>query len=161
MLTTVAQEQPVPVVKSENFLPPSTTFWLSVPDVLLLKTKFDETDFGRLTNDGDMQPFIEAMTSQVRDWANAKNVRLGLTIDDIEGLGSGEICIAGILQPAAGAAPQGRNSHGLVFLMDVKDSVEPAGELLEKVAKEMKEKGATKTEIEPISGVDVLSLIHI
>lgn len=155
VLTTVAQEQPNTVVTSENFLPASTTFWLSVPDVLLLKTKFDETDFGRLTNDGDMQPFIEAMTEQAREWANAKNVRLGLTIDDIEGLGSGEICVAGILQPVAGAAAAGRNSHGLVFLMDVKDSVEAAGELLDKVAKEMKDKGAKKTDIEPISGVDV------
>ena len=149
---SVAQDESTEAVKSENFLPASTTFWVSVPDVLVLKTKFDETDFGRLTNDSDMQPFIEAMTKQMRDWANEKNVRLGLTLDDIGTLESGEICVAGILQDAGAA---GRNSHGMVFLVDVSASLDAAEELLEKVREQMDEKGAKKVEMEPINGSEV------
>lgn len=151
-----AQDESTDAVRSENFLPASTTFWLSVPDVLTLKTRFDETDFGRLTQDSDMQPFIEAMTEQVRDWANAKNVRLGLTLDDIGGLESGEICIAGILPRDAGEGDGiGRGSHGLVFLVDVSETIEEANELMEKVGKEMDDRGAKKIPVDPIHGAEV------
>ncbi len=151
-----AQDESADAVKSENFLPASTTFWLSVPDVLTLKTQFDETDFGRLTHDSDMQPFIEAMTKQVRDWADAKNVRLGLTLDDIAGLESGEICIAGILPRDAGKGKGiGAGSHGLVFLVDVSGTIEEANELMEKVGKEMDARGAKKIPVDPIHGADV------
>ena len=151
-----AQDQSADAVKSENFLPASTTFWVSVPDVLTLKTKFDQTDFGRLTHDADMQPFIEAMTDQVREWANAKNVRLGLTVDDIAGLESGEICIAGILPRDAGEGDGiGRGSHGLVFLVDVSGSMDEANELIEKIGAKMKEKGAEKIDVDPVHGADI------
>lgn len=143
-------------VSSENFLPASTTLWFSVPDILTLQTKFDQTDFGRLTHDSDMQPFIEAMTSKVRDWANKKNVRLGLTVDDISGLDSGEICVAGILPRDAGkGAKVGRGSHGLVFLVDVSESPDAARDLMKKVAGKMDDQGAEKIDMDDINGAEV------
>ena len=143
-------------VKSENFLPASTTFWLSVPDATTLQTRFDETGIGRLTRDAEMQPFIESVTKQVREWANAKNVRLGLTVDDIGKLESGEICVAGILQRDAGeGADLGRSSHGLVFLVDVSASVDEAKALMKKVADQMDKRGAEKLDMDPIHGAEV------
>lgn len=143
-------------VRSENFLPASTTFWLSVPDAATLQTRFDETGIGRLARDAEMQPFIKSVTKQVRDWADSKNVRLGLTVDDIGGLESGEICVAGILQRDAGEGDAlGRNSHGLVFLVDVSASIEEAEELMKKVGDQMDKRGAEKVAMDSIHGAEV------
>ena len=142
-------------IGSENILPASTTAWLSVPDIFLLKTKFDETNLGRLAQDSDMQPFIEDLTEQFRDWADKKNFRLGLTLDDLDGLSTGEICIAGVLPRDEGEEAMGRGSHGMVILVDVTESIEQATDLLEKIEVKLEKAGAEKQEMDPIGHTDV------
>ena len=144
-------------IASENLLPASATAWMSVPDIEALAAQYRESNIGRLAKNPDMAPFIESLTKQFRQWANEKNVRLGLTIDDIEELNAGEICVAGILPPAGDedAEQLGRRSHGIVILVDVEDSIEEAKELLGKVDKKMAKAGAKKVEILPIKDVEV------
>ena len=68
---------------SENLLPASTTAWMSIPDIEALAAQYRESNLGRLAKNPDMAPFVESVTKQFREWLNAKNIRLGLTIDDI------------------------------------------------------------------------------
>ena len=141
---------------SENLLPASTTAWMSIPDIEALAAQYRESNLGRLAKNPDMAPFVESVTKQFREWLNAKNIRLGLTIDDIEELNTGEICVAGIL-PAGGEDGEqlGRRSHGIVILVDVENSIKEAKSLLAKVDAKMEKAGAKKVEILPIKDVEV------
>ena len=153
-----AQEADAPArIASENLLPASAAAWISFPNVQTLSAEFRESNIGRLAQDPDMKPFIKSLVQQFRQWANEKNVRLGLTIDDIRELNAGEICVAGILPPVGDedAEPLGRRSHGIVILADVKDSIAEAKALLVDVNGKMKEAGAEKVEIVPIKEVEV------
>ena len=153
----VVQEEAPDRIASENLLPASTAAWVSFPNIQALSEQFRESNIGRLSKDPDMKPFIESLTQQFRQWANEKNVRLGLTMDDIGELNAGEICVAGVLPPIGGedAAPLGRRSHGIVILADVKDSVAEAKAMLAKVNGKMEKAGAKQVEIVPIKDVEV------
>ena len=153
----VVQEEAPDRIASENLLPASTAAWVSFPNIQALSEQFRESNIGRLSKDSDMKPFIESLTQQFRQWANEKNVRLGLTMDDIGELNAGEICVAGVLPPIGGedAAPLGRRSHGIVILADVKDSVAEAKAMLAKVNGKMEKAGAKQVEIVPIKDVEV------
>ena len=144
-------------VPSESLLPASTTAWVSIPDVKTMAEQFRQTNIGRLSKDPDMKPFIDSLTEQFRNWANKKNLRLGLTIDDISELNPGEIAVAGILPPDGGdeGEPLGRRSHGIVILVDVDRSTEKAQELVNSVNQKMKKAGAKQVEIVPIKDVEV------
>ena len=143
-------------IASENLLPASTTAWISIPDIEALAAQYRESNFGRLAKNPDMAPFVGSLTKQFREWLNAKNIRLGLTIDDIEELNTGEICVAGIL-PADGEDGEqlGRRSHGIVILVDVEKSPKEAKALLVKVDAKMEKAGAKKVDIRPIKDVEV------
>ena len=94
---SVNAQNPSDKVASEDLLPASTQAWFSVPDVALLDQQFEKTQFGQLTKDEALKPFIDSIRNQFRDWLNEKNVRLGIRIEDVQGVRSGEICLAGIL----------------------------------------------------------------
>ena len=145
---TVAQRLNAPsAISSQELLPASTKAWVSIPDAKRLDDKFLQTQLGQLSQDELLQPFIDGLRGQFKDWVSDKNVRLGLKLEDVQGVRSGEVCIAGILPSKA---PQidnkqiGRDSHGMVLLVDVSENLEQANELLEKVAEDLVSRGATK-----------------
>ena len=142
-------------IASENLLPATTKAWFSVPDGTLLEQQFQKTQFGQLTKDETLKPFIDSIRGQVKSWVNQKNVRLGLRIDDLKGVRSGEFCLAGILPEDEGDQKLGRGLHGMVLLVDVSETEEAARELLTKIDEEMLEQGATREEMEDVHGVTV------
>lgn len=142
-------------IASENLLPATTKAWFSVPDGDLLKQQFEKTQFGKLTQDEELKPFIDSIREQVKGWINQKNVRLGLRIEDLKGVRSGEFCLAGILPDQEEDEKLGRGSHGMVLLVDVSETEEQARKLLSKIDKEMIEQGATREEMEDVNGVAV------
>ncbi len=142
-------------ITSENLLPATTKAWFSVPDGDLLKQQFEKTQFGALTKDEELKPFIDSMREQLKSWINQKNVRLGLRIDDLKGVRSGEFCLAGILPDQEEGEEIGRGSHGMVLLVDVAETEEQARALLAKIDKEMIEQGATREEMEDVHGAQV------
>ena len=125
-------------IASENLLPATTKAWFSVPDGTLLEQQFQKTQFGQLTKDETLKPFIDSIRGQVKSWVNQKNVRLGLRIDDLKGVRSGEFCLAGILPEDEGDQKLGRGLHGMVLLVDVSETEEAARELLTKIDEEIK-----------------------
>ena len=142
-------------IASENLLPATTKAWFSVPDGDLLREKFQKTQFGQLTRDEQLKPFIDSIRAQFKGWVNKRNVRLGLKVDDLEGIRTGEFCLAGILPDQSEDEEIGRGAHGMVLLVDVSDTEDKARELLKKIDKEMVEQGATREEMEDVHGVAV------
>ena len=140
---------------STMLLPASTKLWVSIPNLKQLEKKFDQTQVGQLAHEEAIKPFFESLKEQGKDWLEQKNIRLGIQLEDLSEVQSGEICLAGVLQDLAGVRPA-RGSHGLVLLVDVGESEKEARELLAKLnAKLMKQKDADQEDIE-INGIKVL-----
>ena len=155
----IAQNLNAPsTITSQELLQSSTKAWISIPDSQKLDEKFLETQLGKLSQDEKLAPFTKNIKRQFRDWLNDKNVRLGLNVTDVQGVRSGEICIAGILpqqNPGAKGDKLGRGSHGLVLLVDVSENVDSATELLDELGKDLNERGATKVPYDDVNGTKV------
>jgi hypothetical protein len=121
---------------SETLLPATTKSFVSVPDVDLMRKESEETQIGQLMKDPLMQPFIEDLRRQVLQKLSDAGVRLGLTIEDLDGVYGGEVCIAAI-QPEP-------KQHAAAIIVDVTDHLTQAEALLAKVAQNLRNKGATR-----------------
>ncbi len=162
---TVVEPESEPVIQvptdpdrkldSTMLLPASTKLWVSIPDLDRLNANFDETQFGQLAKNEKIAPFIESMKDQGKDWLEQKNVRLGIQVEELNDIQSGEICLAGVLQDLEGDKPA-RGSHGLVLLVDVSEHEEEARELISKLnAKLLKNREWDQDNIE-INGIKVV-----
>ncbi len=158
LATLTAQEPPVPAPRpaSADLLPATTRAWFSIPDWSRLTDHFNATGFGQLAQDERMKPFAESLKGQIDAFLNERNFRLGITIDDIRNLRSGEICFAGVLPEAVdGAGAVARGSHGIVLLVDIAGAEVKAAELLDKVRTGLLGREAVEETIDPIQGVAV------
>lgn len=144
-------------ISSQELLPASTKAWLSIPDSQRLNEKFLETQLGQMTKNEALEPFIASLKEQFKNWLNEKNVRLGLKLEDIDDIRSGEICIAGIFPDNVLADEKnlGRGSHGMVLLVDVSGKTDETNELLAKLSDELIARGATREEFEAVHGAEV------
>ncbi len=144
-------------ISSQELLPAGTKAWISIPDSRRLDKKFLETQFGQMTKNEALEPFIASLKEQFKNWLNEKNVRLGLKLENIEDIRSGEICIAGIFPDNVTDDEKnlGRGSHGMVLLVDVSGKTDETNELLAKLSDELIARGATKEEFEAVQGAEV------
>lgn len=156
VISANAQEAPPQTkIASEILLPASTKAWFSVPDYSKLKESFLETEFGRLAKDEKLKPFVDSLSDQAREWFNNQNVRLGIKVEDVQEVRTGEICFAGVLRHNAGQPRQlGRGSHGMVLLIDVTKTGEKAKKLLKKVDKDFAGRDAKRAQFE-VNGTSV------
>ncbi len=138
---------------SAQLLPGHTKAWVSIPNMMELEESFEKTQFGQLAQDEAIEPFIESLKSQFGDWAKEKNVRLGVKIENLDQVYSGEICLAGVVPSIAGQEIE-RGSHGLVLLVDVRGREEKAAEVLAEVNRRLVKQGAAQAKIE-INGASV------
>jgi len=138
---------------SAQLLPGHTKAWVSIPNIVQFKESFNKTQFGLLAQDTAIEPFIESVKKQFRDWTNEKNVRLGVKIENLDEIYSGEICLAGIVPINAGQQIE-RGSHGLVLLVDVRGREDKAAKVIAEVNRRLVEKGAAQTKID-INGASV------
>ena len=126
-----AQEAPPP---GESLLPVTTKGFLSVPDSSHLSEQWDKTQMGQLMSDPVMEPFRTDLRRQFEQRLTRMRRRLGLTLDDLRGVPGGELSLA-VIQP-------GKDQVAMAILIDVTGHLKEANEMLEKVAKNMAEKGA-------------------
>ena len=124
--------------KTQDLLPANTKAWLSIPDANDLSERFDRSQFGELAKNKTLKPFADSLKTQFKDWVDQQNVRLNLDMDQLEGVNSGEICFAGVLQEDG--------KHGILFLMDVSDTRDKAVKLGDRISKKLIGRGATKKE---------------
>jgi hypothetical protein len=124
---------------SEQLLPETTVGYLSIPDFDALQESFDKTQLGQLAQDPAMQPFVDDLKRQLRDRLTESGIQLDLTVEDLEGVYGGEVCLA-MTQPG------GENTaHATAVLVDVTEHQDAANELLAKIDKNQQRKGAKKS----------------
>lgn len=123
---------------SDTLLPDTTTGYLSIPDVEQFRTHWDQTQLGRMARDPAMKPFIEDVRSQIVAELTKTRARLGLTLEDLQDLYGGELCIAML-------KPEGEDTeHATALLVDVTDHLDPVHALLDKVERRLLREGATR-----------------
>lgn len=134
------------VEPSEKLLPDTTKGFFSVTNMKNLVDHWNETQVGKLMKDPIMEPFREDAQRQFEErWVGVRE-KLGLTIDDLRGVPSGEVAVA-LLQP-------GPKQSALVLLADVTGHQEKAAELLKKAAANLLQQKAVKR-TEKIGGLEV------
>ena len=154
----VAQEaeNPPKKITSELLLPANTKAWISIPDIDSLDEDFLKTQIGALTQEESLKPFFDSAKTQFRELLKAHNLRLGVKMDNVRDIQSGEICLAGITSDIKGKpGALGRGSHGMVFLVDVNKTEEAAKDLLKNIEKEMVARGAVRQDSSEIHGAKI------
>lgn len=121
---------------SESLLPASTTGWLSVGDVERLRADFLTTQLGELVQDPAMKPFIEQLTAQIQASNSKRFERLGITLEDLSGIPSGEVATAVVAPTPTSAAT--------VLIVDVTGREEGAQAVLTKVSANLTRQGGKR-----------------
>lgn len=125
--------------RSDRLLPETTKGYLSIPNVVELTKRWDETQLGKLVNDPVMQPFTDDLKRQLKSKFSQTGMKLGVTLEDLSDIATQELAIA-LVQPGGDV-----KSHSLVLIIDVTDHTEKAQALLAKIAQNQLQKGAKKT----------------
>ena len=152
----ISQEAPNPqqTPRSEVFLPADTRAWISIPSAKALAEHVEQSQFGQLTRDPALQPFVESAKARIRDWLDSKKIGFDIRLDQFEKINAGEVCIAGVLPEVAGQEAIA-GSHGVVLLADVGKDIAAAEKLLVEVEEEQKRQGAVKLGTVEINGINV------
>jgi len=144
-------------LSSRDFLPISTRAWFSIPDAKEFERRFEQTQVGKMVGQEEMKPFFDELKQKLKQQLDEKNVRIGLGIEDILDIRSGEVCLAGIFQDLEGGQPA-RGSHGLVLLVDVTGNEANVDQLLDRLNREfVANKGAVMSTFQ-IAGVEVTQI---
>ena len=134
------------VEPSEKLLPDTTKGFLSVTNMKDLVDHWNETQIGQLMKDPIMEPFRKDVQRQFEEqWMGARE-KLGLTIDDLRGVPSGEVAVA-LLQP-------GPEQSALVLLADVTGNQEKAEQVVKKASANLVNQGSAKR-TEKVGALDV------
>lgn len=134
------------VPAGETLFPATTKGMISVPDVYRLEENWNKTQIGQMTLDPVMQPFVEDFKRQFKEKWTDLSEKLGLTLEDLEGIPGGEVTV-GLIQP-------GKNMASLAVVVDVTGKAAEAAELMTKIDKNMTAKKATKA-ITTVKGAKV------
>lgn len=133
-VATAAQVQAAP--HSEDLLPDTTKFCLSIGDVGALRESFKRSQWGQLVNDPVLQPFVEDFRNQMREKGIQRLDHLGFSWEELSGVPGGEASLA-MIQPAPG-------QMAIALVVDVTGHKEQATALLEKVSARLKARGAER-----------------
>ncbi|HVX11585.1 MAG TPA: hypothetical protein VHC22_10425 [Pirellulales bacterium] len=130
----------------DTLLPETTKGYVSAPDVDTLIDRWNETPMGKLLNDPIMRPFTEDLRRQLKEKWSKTHARLGVSITDLQGLATGEACLAVILP---------RDGDGsLAILADVTGKERPTTAKLDTIATNLKAQGAKATK-QKLPGVEI------
>jgi len=127
------------VQPSEKLLPATTKGFISTHDVDEVRTKFNETQFGKLVHDPLMEAFIADFKKQIGKKLEKAGKKLGIQWDDMEGVYAGEVAL-GLVQPD----PKDKNSHATVLIVDITGKRGQADVLLAKIDANQKANKAVK-----------------
>jgi hypothetical protein len=133
-----------------SLLPRTTSGYFATRDVKGLKAAWEQTTYGQILADPQMQPFVSDMRRQIQEQWLASQVRLGIHWADIEEIAAGEACTAMIPgpqgRPAAGK-PAVRPLPVSMVLVDVTGKTREAAALLERVAQNLVAQQAKRREV--------------
>ncbi len=133
---------------SATLLPATTKGYVSVPNPAMLREKWHQTELGQLVDDPVMKPFINDLKKQISSKLSNTRVRLGIALEDVDGIAGGEISLA-VIQPGGDI-----KAHAMALLVDVTGHKDEVTKLLQKIDASLTQQGAVKR-TETIEQTDV------
>lgn len=121
---------------SDTLLPKSTKGYVSVARAAEFQERWDKTQIGQMLADEVMQPFIEDARNQLRDKYPALKDKLGIDLDDLEGMSAGEMSLSILERKDLDAA--------LAITIDVAGRGEQTAKLMAAIEKRFSDRGARK-----------------
>ncbi|MDZ4779295.1 MAG: hypothetical protein SGJ19_03480 [Planctomycetia bacterium] len=126
---------------ADVLLPSTTRGFVSIPNLAELESQFAKTQLGQLAQDPAMKSFSNDLKRQFDEKLSAGYERLGLQLDDIRDMASGEV--------AAATVHDGKEPAGTAVIIHIKGREEQAKQRLEQVFARLKaEKYTQKSEKE-------------
>lgn len=148
-LSSVAEKASA-VLPSEQLLPPTTKGYVSVPDVDLVRERFDKMQLGKLANDPVIKPFVEDLRVQLEAKLGQTGVRLNIKLEDLEDVYGGEVALATI-------QPKGdENLHAIALLVDITGKAQQTKQLILDIDKQLREQGSERS-IEKVEETSVIT----
>jgi hypothetical protein len=129
------------VQPSELLLPNTTKGFISTHDVEEMRAKFNATQLGEMIQDPVMEPFVDDLRRQARERLERAGRRLGVTLDDVDGVYGGEVALA-LIQPD----PRDKMSHATALLVDVTGKQQQLNALLAKIDANQRAKRAVRSQ---------------
>jgi hypothetical protein len=136
LVTLAARAQAV--LPSEQLFPATTKGYVSTQDVDEVRNEFNKTQFGEMSHDPVMEPFISDLKKQIAAKLERAGKRLGIKWPDMEGVYGGETAAA-LIQPD----PKDKSSHATALIVDITGKRQQADVLLQKIAANQKLNKAT------------------
>ena len=136
LVTLAARAQAV--LPSEQLFPATTKGFVSTQDVDEVRNEFNKTQFGQMSHDPVMEPFIDDLKKQIAAKLERAGKRLGIKWPDMQGVYGGETAAA-LIQPD----PKDKNSHATALIVDITGKRQQADVLLQKIAANQKINKAT------------------
>jgi hypothetical protein len=131
---------------AEAIVPASTKAFVVTANLSQLLANWDKTEFGHLYQDSAMKPFREDVERQLTAKGLDLQQRIGLSLQELDGLATGEVAAAII------PTPQG---HGtLALLADVSGHVPQTRARLDKMGATFARRGGTRGE-QVVAGVNL------
>jgi len=133
----------------DSLLPKTTVGVISATNFPRLTEQWNKTQIGKLLTDPVMKPFEEDLHTQLQaQWAGLTD-RLGIQLDDLRGVATGEAALA-LIEPTSGTAA----TAATALLMDVTNNAPKAEKLLKTAIQGLQGRGAQQT-ILVVEGVRV------
>ncbi len=148
---SVAQQPVHAAPKAATVLPQTIKSYVSIPDYDQASANFDQTQIGKMMADPVMKPFTDDLKEQIKQKLIAGGVKLGINLDDLQGVYGGEICFAT-------DQPNGPKSDGVVLTVDVTGKKAQVDALLAKISKNQKANGAKESKV-TIGGVQATKFV--
>jgi len=142
----VPQRVSAAVLSMDTLLPKTTVGFVTATNSIRLVEQWNKTQLGKLMADPVMKPFEGDLRAQLQSQWSGLADRLGIHLDDMRGVATGEASLA-LLEPQPGTAATS-------LLMDVSGNLAKATALLAKARDGLKARGAREA-IQTIRGVPV------
>ncbi len=139
-LTALCITTAAAAVRSDSLMSPNTRAFASIADINTLQQHWHQTQLGQLVKDESMRPFVEDLKRQLERKISGVRDKLGLEIEDLQGIAGGEIGI--------GIVEQEKNRAAVALTVDVTGHRAQLDALLIKVDKELVQRGAKRENVD-------------
>jgi hypothetical protein len=131
----------------DTLLPGTTVGFVSITNSIRLEQQWNTTQLGKLMTQAEMKPFEEDFKAQMQAQWSALTDRLGVHLEDMRGVSTGESSLS-LLEPKQGTA-------ATCLLLDVTGNGAKAAAMLAKAKAGLMARGAKLNNVD-IAGVPVL-----
>lgn len=132
---------------SDTIMSASTRGFISVANAKQLQDNWNKTQMGHLVKDEAMKPFVEDLKRQIERKLSDTRTKLGITVEDLRDVASGEIGVGMVEQESTRAA--------MAITVDVTNNVPAAQKLLGKINEELVQRRKAKASKATAGGVEM------